>query len=180
MEAYSRGSKFFHWTIALLVTGMLSVTFFLDQLFAKENIKTAFMVHKSLGLTILVLMIARIFWIIKTGRPALPQSVKYWERFLARLVQYCLYLLLILMPLSGWIMSVAKNRAPVFFNLFTVPFPGIPLSDNLAEFMAGWHNRFAWMLIVLLALHISAALKHHFINKNNVLRTMLPSRNASK
>ncbi len=172
---YSSMSKALHWIIAIAVIGMLSVGFFLDDL--PDQLKPiAYMIHKSTGLTILLLMIIRFIWVHASGKPALPDTVKIWEKILSRFVQYGFYILLIAMPLSGWIMSVAADRPPIYFGLFKVDFPGIGVNKPLAEYMAGWHEIIAWTLIAFIILHVAGALKHHFIDKDNVLKTMWPAR----
>lgn len=80
------------------------------------------------------------------------------------------------MPLSGWIMSVAANRIPSYFTLFKVPFPGVVPNEAVAELMEQVHNTIAWIIIVLLVIHTAGAIKHHFIDKDDVLRRMLPGR----
>lgn len=172
---YSSGSKLIHWFVALIVICMLAGSFFLDDL-PEQYQSSAYMLHKSFGLTVLFLMIIRLFWIAYSGKPALPASVPVWQKFLSRLVQYSLYFFVILMPISGWIMSVAANRIPSYFTLFSVPFPGIGPNEELADFMVQVHNTIAWIIIVLLVLHVAGAFKHHFIDKDEVLRRMLPGR----
>ena len=170
---YSPLSKLLHWLIAVVVIGMLSVGFFMDDM--PEQFKsTIYMLHKSMGLTILVLMILRFFWIKASGKPHLPGSIRPWEKILSCIVQYSFYVLLIIMPLSGWIMSVADDRVPSYFSLFKVPFPGISVNKSLAEFMVDSHKMIAWILIGFIMLHVAGALKHHFIDKDNVLKRMLP------
>lgn len=172
---YSSVSKTLHWVIAIVVIAMLSIGFFLDDL--PDQIKPfAYMLHKSTGLTILVLMIVRFIWVHVSGKPALPDSVPGWEKILSRFVQYGFYILLIAMPLSGWIMSVAAKRPPVYFGLFEVDFPGVEPSKSLAEYMAEWHEIIAWLLVVFIILHVAGALKHHFIDKDNVLKTIWPGK----
>lgn len=170
---YSPFVKFLHWFIALLVVAMLCVGFFLDDI--PDDYKgTAYMLHKSTGITILFLMIIRFIWVHASGKPKLPESMKLWEKILSRFVQYSFYLLLIAMPLSGWIMSVASEHVPVYFGLFTASLPWVSPSNTLAEFMEESHEIIAWIIIGLLVLHILGALKHHFIDKDRVLKTMLP------
>lgn len=178
-NAYSSGSKFFHWTIAIIVISMLSVSFFLEDL-PEQYIATAFMVHKSFGLTVLGLMLLRLLWIIHTGKPALPPNIPTWQRHLARLVQTSLYLFLFLMPLSGWMLTTAKNRIPVYFGMFSLPMPGVPVSESLGELMEQCHGVIAWILIGLIMLHVAGAFKHHVINKDDVLRSMLPGKRNKK
>ena len=172
---YSSGSKFFHWLVALLVVVMLIFGFFLDSI-PEQYASIAFLMHKSTGLTILALMLLRMFWIVRTGKPALPATVPVWQKALAHLVQYALYLFVILMALSGWTMSVAGGWIPSYFGLFDVPFPGLHPDKGLAKTLAESHEIIAFIIIGLLVLHIAGALKHHFIDKDDVLRRMLPGR----
>ena len=170
---YSSMTKWFHWIIALAVIGMLFMGFFLDEI-PEQYQGTAYMLHKSTGITILFLMILRFVWVHAKGKPSLPESVKPWEKVLSRFVQYSFYVLLLLMPLSGWIMSVAADRIPTYFGLFKMPLPWISPDKSLAEFMEESHEFIAWILIAFICLHVIGALKHHFIDKNNVLKRMLP------
>ena len=172
---YSSLSKLFHWIIAFVVIMMLIVGFLLDDI--PDQFKgTAYMLHKSTGITLLFLMFIRFIWIHYTGKPALPSSMKPWEKFLSRIVQYGFYLLLLIMPLSGWIMSVAADRIPTYFGLFKAPLPWINSNKSLSEFMADSHEIIAWIIIAFMTLHILGALKHHFIDKDNILRRMLPGK----
>lgn len=171
---YSKGSKFFHWLIAIIVISMLSGSFFLESL-PDQYQPSAFMIHKSFGLTVLFLVLVRLFWIQYTGKPALPKTVPMWQKILARTVQYSLYVFLICMPLCGWVMSVAGNRVPSYFGLFPMPLP-IKANEALSKFMNQSHKTIAWILIALITLHIAGAIKHHFIDKDNVLKRMLPGR----
>lgn len=170
-EAYSKGSKWLHWLVAILVLLMLSFGFFLDDL-PESYQSTAFMMHKSLGITIFFLMCIRLFWIAYTGKPELPKTVVLWERILSKMVQVSMYVFLFAMPLAGWVMSVAADRVPVYFGLFKMPLYGIPVDKNLSHLMGKAHEIIAWILISLIVLHIAGALKHYFINKDRVLQRM--------
>ncbi len=170
---YSKGSRVLHWLIAFVVIGMLAVSFFLDD-FPEQYVDLAFTLHKSLGITVFFLMLVRVVWISIAGRPELPYDTPKWEHFLSRFVQYSFYILLIVMPLSGWVMSVAANEIPYYFGLFHFSLPGIEPDKNLAAFMNKTHKTIAWIIIGLLVLHVAGAIKHHFINKDDVLRRMLP------
>ncbi len=172
VDSYSKGSKWLHWIVAMIVMAMLSFSFFLGNV-PEQYQSTAYMIHKSLGLTVLFLMCARLFWIVRTGRPELPFTVSTWERVLTRVVQTSMYLLLFAMPIVGWVMSVAAGRTPTYFGLFDVPLPGIPIDKQLSHTMGTAHCTIAWILIVLISLHILGALKHYFINKDRILHRML-------
>lgn len=169
---YSQGSKWLHWLIALIVIPMLLLSFFIDDL-PRVYRSDVIMVHKSLGLTVLVLMIIRLLVILVFGKPHLPASMPKWERVLSRGVQYAFYVLLIAMPLCGWVMSTAANKIPRYFNLFSVPCPGISPNKPLAEWMFTCHTTIGVILIGLATLHVAGALKHYWIDKDNVLQRML-------
>ncbi|TAL63461.1 MAG: cytochrome b [Legionella sp.] len=171
LRNYSPLLRAFHWLIALTVIIMLIVGFLLDDV-PDQYKAIAYMIHKSIGLTILWLMILRFIAVHAIGKPPLPVTVKTWERILSRVVQYGFYVLLILMPLSGWIMSVAADRVPTYFGFFKVPIPGLGPDKSLAELMANAHYIIACVLIGMIVLHVSGALKHHFIDKDRVLKSM--------
>jgi len=174
--SYASGSKLFHWLIAIIVISMLSFSFFLSDV-PEQYSPLAYMLHKSFGLTVLCLMVFRIIWIRYHGRPLLPATLPSWQKVLIRSVQYSLYVFLFAMPISGWVMSVAANKTPLFFGLFHVPLPIEP-NKALAGFMSQTHTIIAWILIGLITLHVAGALKHYLINKDNVLQSMLPSGQA--
>jgi len=172
-NSFGSVSKFFHWSVSALVLIMLSVGFFLSSL--PESFQgTAYMLHKSTGLLILTLMIVRAAWAAFNPRPLPVKTLSALERLLSRVVQDLLFVFVILMPLSGWAMATAAGRAPSFYQLFTLPMPWISESRALAQLLAEWHERIAWILIGLLVAHIGAAMKHHHMNKDEVLKRMLP------
>jgi cytochrome b561 len=172
---YSSMMKFLHWLIGLTVIAMLLMGFFLDDI-PKAYKGTAYMLHKSTGITLLILMLIRLVVVFIQGKPQFPASMSSWEKSLSTTVQFCFYVFLILMPLSGWIMSVAADKIPSYFNLFQLTLPGIPQDKALAKFMNQSHEVMAWILSALVILHILGALKHHYIDKDDVLRSMLPGK----
>jgi cytochrome b561 len=170
---YTQGFKYLHWVVAVLVLGMLLVGFFLSDMPGAVK-PLMYMLHKSIGLTLLGLMLIRAVWVMYTGKPKLPVSVPKWECLLAGTVQYGLYLFLIAMALSGWLMATASNKIPVYFGWFRVPFPGLSPNEKLADWMYSTHGTIAWVLLALVGLHIVGALKHGLIQKDDVLTRMLP------
>ncbi len=173
VTTYSTGFKWLHWLVACLVLGMLAAGFFLGNLPSSFK-PVAYMLHKSTGLTLLVLMLIRAVWLILSGKPKLPESIPKWECFLASSVQYALYIGLIAMALSGWLMATAANKIPVYFGWFRVPFPAISPNEQLAGWMHNTHGNIAWILVGLVTLHMAGALKHWLIQKDEILRRMLP------
>jgi cytochrome b561 len=129
--------------------------------------------HKSVGITILGLAILRLAWRWMNPTPELPNTLKPYERVLAKVTHVGLYVLLFIMPLTGWTMSSARNFPVSWFNLVQLPDlvgPNRALYDTLHT----THAVLAWLLVGVATLHVLAALKHHFVLKDDTLRRMLP------
>lgn len=162
---YGSLSKFFHWTIAILIIFML----FLGFLMVGSQVT----IHQIIGLSILTLAALRLIWILINPHPQLPAHIPGYEKFAARAVQALLYVCMFGMPLSGWAMSTALGFIPHIGN-FNLPMPGISINETTGGFFESIHNTLALILIGLLVLHVAGALKHFFIDKDNVLQNMLP------
>jgi cytochrome b561 len=175
---YDRVAIALHWTIAALIIFMLALGLVMEDL--PISIKfSAYTLHKSIGITVLALSIFRLIWRLMNPPPALPAGMKAWEKLLAHTAHWGLYFLIIAMPLTGWLLVSASRKYPtVFFWLGEVPF--IPMPKGIApkataEWFEEMHELFANGAIALIVLHVGAALKHHLVNKDNVLTRMLPS-----
>jgi cytochrome b561 len=129
--------------------------------------------HKSVGMTVLVLALIRVAWRFKHSPPPLPAEVRRVERFLAGASHISFYMILFAMPLSGWLMSSAKNYAVSWFGAFS--WPNL-IGPNEAAFktLRALHHFLSNALIAIASLHVVAALKHQFWNKDDVLVRMLP------
>lgn len=164
-------AKFFHWIIFLLLFCMIIFGYFLDDI-PKDYQATAFNLHKLTGLTILLLMLLRMFWAFINERPALPMGTSLTAKILERVMQVVLYLVVFAMPMVGWIGSCAKGRPPHLGSVdLNLP---VPLDKSLGHAMFEMHSLLAITLIVLVSLHALAALYHHFVLKDDVLKRMLP------
>ena len=163
----------FHW---LVVAGVITqfVVINMAEKLPLGGEKFALIVrHKSVGITILMLATLRLVWRWLNPTPTLPGTLKPYERWLAHATHWGLYALLFAMPLTGWMMSSARNYPVSWFGLFQLPdmvAPDRGLYDALHE----THETLAVVLIAVAALHVLAALKHHFFLKDDVLRRMLP------
>ena len=165
-DSFGSLAKFFHWTIAILIIGNLICGFFMKGLSLLNY-------HKIAGLTVLFLFIFRFIFFIFSVKPQLPQTIPLIERFAAFIVKYLLFLLMAVLPITGWIMSTAYGVPPTIAG-HSYPFPYFSFSSadaNMAKFI---HNSLAYSIIVILLMHVGGALKHHFIYKDNILRRMLP------
>lgn len=170
---YSIVSLIFHWGLALLVlTQVLLIT--ANEATEGPASRQFIVMHKEIGLTILVLTLARIGWRIANPPLPMPPGTPGWQKIAARTTHVLFYVVLIGLPLGGWAASSAAGREITWFGLFNWPLLPLPQSRELAGSFMDLHGLGAKVMYVLLALHIGAALKHHFIDRDNVLHRMIP------
>jgi cytochrome b561 len=170
-ERYSRVAIAFHWTIAVLVIFNIAVGLGHDPIPALRALMPA---HKAIGLTVLALTALRIAWRVAHRPPPLPADTPGWERGAAHATHWTLYLLLVLLPLSGWVMvSGPEGRRPLsWFGAFDLPY--LPVTSPAAEGAAKAHGLLGWVMLTLVLLHVAAALRHHLLLRDQVLARMLP------
>lgn len=193
LERYSAVAITLHWVIALVIlaqiaTGLWMTSAIHDAATQNQAFET-FQLHKSLGLTVLALSLVRLAWRLTHRPPPLPANAKGWEKALAHLTHWAFYVLIIAMPLSGWLYvstgwSHAFQRffsAPtVVFGLFEAPhLPGVAtLSEatrkSLGEATVESHEVLAYLTLALLVLHVGAVVKHLATDGAAVLHRMIP------
>ncbi len=166
-----------HWLIALLIIGMLALGFLMED-FPGSIRPLAYTLHKSTGITILALSLFRLVWRLLNPPPALPAAMPRHLKLAAKATHWLFYVLILAMPLSGWLMVSASQKYPtVFFWIGEVPFIPMPTGIDgkaTAHMFGDYHLWFAYSTLLLLALHLGAALKHHFVDRDTVLTRMLP------
>lgn len=167
-------SRILHWVVA----GMIVLQFILANLAegaAEANRALRQLVllanHKSVGITILLLVIVRLLWRRFAPPPALPQNIQTWQIVASRLSHWTLYGLLLLLPVSGWLMSSASAYSVSWFRLFQLPDLVAP-NERLKEILVLVHETLAMMLLIVASVHILAALKHAFVDRDGVLARM--------
>ncbi|HXJ54656.1 MAG TPA: cytochrome b [Burkholderiales bacterium] len=172
-ESWGTPAKFFHWTVAVLILVQIALGFTAAAWRLSPMKLELFVWHKSTGVLILVLMLARLAWRLGNPSPALPANTPPWERTAAHASHALLYGLALALPLSGWVINSA---AGVPFSVFwLVPLPSIVAPDERLEELAKLaHLSLLIALCLVLAVHIGAALRHHFIKRDSVLLRMLP------
>jgi cytochrome b561 len=178
LARYSRIAVWLHWVIALLIVVNLLLGFFHED-FDKPVSAAMMSVHKASGLTILVLSLARLGWRLAHRPPPFDAAMKAWEKGVARLVHWLFYLLLVALPLTGWTIVSTRGRATSWFGLFDVAALPVARSDGLHEFFEETHKFLAYGILVLLALHVGGALKHHFEGHRHLIGRMAPWLRAS-
>lgn len=172
-ENYGTVAKSLHWLIAALVIGMIGLGLYMSGQDPSPPVFKMYALHKSVGVTILLLALLRLIWKFSGPRPSPLPNHKLWEKRLATVIHTLLYVSLFLMPLSGWIMSSAKDFSVSVFGLFTLPDLVAP-NEGLAELAEEVHEIAAFTLIGMIVLHFAGAMKHHLIDRDATLRRMLP------
>jgi cytochrome b561 len=170
-DRYSVGAIAFHWTIAALVLFNLWLGLFRASLPREWQVMP---VHKSLGITILVLTLGRIAWRLAHRPPPLPDAMPRWEKAASATAHVLLYALLLILPLTGWLMSSNPDRPRPFSWFFAFDIPLLPASTGAARIAHDAHENLGLAMTALVALHILAALRHHFLLRDSVLARMLP------
>ena len=165
-------AQLFHWLIVALILVQLWLALRADELTGMGKLRELAR-HKSVGITILMLVILRLLWRSRNPHPPLPDNLKPYERSLARFTHGALYTLLFAIPLSGWTMSSARGFPVSWFGFLQLP-DLVPKNHTLYEWLVMTHVTLVCVLAVIVALHVLGALKHHFVHKDDVLRRMLP------
>jgi len=180
---YSGFAKLLHWLIALVIAGMVGLGVYMTEVQGDFQYKLwLYQLHKSFGVTLFGLLVIRLVWRQIAPPPALPAAMPAWERRASRLAHIGLYVLMFAIPLSGWArVSASPLSVPTqVFGLFNVPhipfLAGLPKPDKeaLEPVFQTVHWALAWTLVALVAVHASAALRHAFVLRDDVMTRMLP------
>lgn len=177
----------FHWTMAVLIVGMLALGIYMHELppTAPETFQL-YQLHKSIGFVVLALALFRLIWRLMNPTPKLPDGMHKLERLAAHLGHVGLYALLFAIPITGWFMVSASpwGIPTVVFNVLPVPHLSIPellgTKEQAESLFKAFHKYAAFLLIALIVVHIAAALKHHFIARDETLKRMLSTRPANE
>ncbi len=179
-SGFGRIAIFFHWTMALLIVGMLALGLYMTSLPQTEPATfQLYQLHKSIGFLVLTLAVLRLAWRLVNPSPRLPNSMSGLEKAAAHLGHAGLYGFLFALPVSGWFMVSASpwGIPTIVFNVLHVPH--LPVPDFLggkaqAEgFFKLLHEYGAYLLMALIAAHVAAAFKHHYIARDNTLKRMV-------
>lgn len=175
---YTPIAKTLHWLLAVLVPGLAAFGFWMTDLPLSPDKLTYYSWHKWAGVTVFLLAWVRIAWRVTHPAPPLPASMGPLARIAAHAGHLLLYVLMVAIPLTGWLMSSAKGFQTVWFGVLPLP-DLLARNRELGDLLARVHGGLAVSLLVLVAVHVGAALFHHFFHRDDVLRRMLPSRAAS-
>lgn len=178
MKRYTPAAIGLHWLIGIMILVSFGVGLYMADLpFSPQKLKI-FSWHKWAGVTIFMLVVVRCAWRLFNAAPPLPERTPPWQRRAATATHYLLYALMLVIPLSGWLMSSAKGFQTVYFGVLPIP-DLLQKNADLGDILRNVHETLNWLLISIVVLHVGAALKHHFIDKDDVLRRMLPAKRQS-
>jgi cytochrome b561 len=175
---YGRVAIGLHWLIAMCVLSAIILAWTIDYLDAGEVKTTVTTLHKSTGITIFILTTARLLWRLTHRPPPLPPSISLWQRVAALATHFVLYALTFAMPVSGYISVAARARETSFYWIIDVP-RWVPLDRALSRSAETAHTYGQYILCILLAAHIGAALYHRFLLKDHVFQRMWPARHLN-
>lgn len=159
-----------HWLVALMFITLLAVGVYMSGMAYSPEKMELYGLHKSFGVIIMLFILIRMFWLIFDNKINNSSLTKF-ERVSSASLHGILYLLMLIMPISGMLMSMAKGYAVKVFGLFTLPML-VEKSESLGNLMGSVHYYAGYIAIALVSLHVLASLYHHFIKKDNILKRM--------
>jgi cytochrome b561 len=175
---YTATPMLLHWLVALLIFSGLGLGFYMTGLKISPTKLQLYSYHKWIGVTVFALALLRIVWAATHRAPAMA-AMPAWQALAASVTHKLLYILMLAIPLSGWLMSSAKGFQTVYLGL--LPIPDLMLKDEpLGEGLAALHAGLNWLLLALLAAHVGAALFHQFVVGDGTLSRMLPAHGRGK
>ena len=172
LTRYGALAQLFHWVIVVLIITQFVLALWADGLPPIKKLGVLG-THKSIGITILMLAVLRLAWRLFNPVPLQPRGMPRWQELSAHVSHFLLYALLFITPVLGWLMSSARAFSVSWWGLVTLP-DFIEPNKAAFERLHDWHEAMANTLAVLALIHIAAALKHHFFDRDDVLRRMLP------
>ncbi len=171
--AYGAVAQTLHWLVAAGITAQFGWAWRIDQ---TDSIRTQFALvnqHKSIGMTVLALVVIRLLWRAFNRPPPFPSSMSLWEKITAVTAHWLLYALILAMPLSGWMYTSAAGFGPELFGLLEIP-ALVDQNDRLEKVFGAMHEWLAICILALVSIHVLAALRHQFVLKDGLLKRMLP------
>jgi cytochrome b561 len=169
--SYTPIAKGLHWLMAVLILGLLVLGIYMHELPLSPQKLQLYSWHKWAGLTVFALVWLRLAWRVTHRPPALPASMSPRMQWLAHAGHAALYGLMVVIPLSGWLMGSAKGVQTVWFGVLPIP-DLLPRDKAMGDLLQEVHEALNWLLMMTLAGHVLAALWHHFVLKDDTLRRM--------
>ena len=174
---YTTTAIVLHWLMALLLFVVFPLGLYMHDLKLSPAKLQLYSYHKWIGITLLLLALLRILWRITHTPPPLPVTMPRWQLLGSGAVHQLFYLLMLAVPLSGWLMSSAKGVQTVWFGI--LPLPDLLEKDKaLGNLLSSVHESLNYLLLLLVVAHIAAALKHRYVDRDEVMARMLPGKSS--
>jgi len=172
--AYGKPAIALHWIIALLIFAAFGLGLYMTDIpgFTPTKLKL-YSYHKWIGITVLIFAVLRVLWRLTHPAPSPVAGMPKWQHKAAEGAHLVLYLLILAVPLTGYLLSVAAGIKVVYLGVWELPMP-FDKSDALKDLFSMAHEWLNWTMATIVVLHILAALKHHIIDRDGTLRRMLP------
>ena len=178
MQRYTHTAIALHWLIAILIVAAFTLGLVMTGIHGITPTKLRYYNwHKWAGVTVLLLAALRLLWRLGHRPPPLTANTPAWQRRASGGVHHLLYVLMFAVPLTGYFLTLAAGRPVVYFGLFKLPVLIGP-DKGLAEILEVTHEWLNWFMAAVVALHVLAALKHAFIDRDDTMRRMLPGRSS--
>jgi cytochrome b561 len=172
-QSYTQVAIALHWVIATVILCNLALGLYMHDLPLSPLKLRLYSYHKWIGITILMLVVLRLAWRLSHRVPSLPPAMPPWQRSAATVSHVMLYVLTLMIPISGWLLSSAAGVKVMYLGV--LPIPDLIGKDKaLADQLKLTHEWLNYLMLLVIALHVAAALKHHFIDRDDVLMRMLP------
>jgi cytochrome b561 len=179
-QRYGAAAIALHWLMAALISALVALGIYMVRLpdvgFDIKKI-ALILIHKEIGIVVLALAAARLAWRQLNPLPRLVETLPEWQKVTAIFVHLCFYALMVTLPVTGWVMSSASGIPVSLLGLFTLP-DFVPHSETLFGWLRQVHDWLGYGMAMLICLHAGAALRHHFLLRDQTLRKMLWSSNS--
>ncbi len=170
---YTGTAKVLHWLVALIIIGLFVLGQYMSDLSMSPRKLQLYSWHKWFGVTVFLLVLVRLGWRLTHQPPPLPEQMPKLQQLASHVGHTALYGLMLAIPISGWLMSSAKGYQTVWFGV--LPIPDLLGKDKLlGDLLDELHGALNGVLMFIVVIHVIAALKHHFIDRDDVLKRMLP------
>ena len=173
-QHYTAIAKLFHWGMALLIAALVTMGFVMTDMELSPEKLQYYAWHKWAGVSVFIWVWLRLLWRVINLPPAYPDNMSIWMQRLAHAGHAVLYGLMVIIPISGWLLSSAKGVQTVWFGVLPLP-DLIDKNKELGHLLHELHEALNYLMLFLLAGHIAAALKHHWIDRDDILKRMLPT-----
>jgi cytochrome b561 len=174
-DSWGAMTRVLHWLIAVAIIAMMVVGVIMHDMPNSPDKFRLYALHKATGITILAFVFWRIVWRLTNKVPLLPGNTPYWQQRVSAITHFCMYALMVIMPLSGWLMNSASGFPMTWYGFFEVP-ALVGADDSLKE-TAKLVHEFAFIVLgSLVILHVAAAVQHQFLLRDGLLKRMWSGR----